>query len=368
MRRNCMPDDRRTLAPCVSTTSAGTRTWPLTTSPGGRGPITSPRGSPWSSTTCTACTGSRATWRPSFRDGSSTTPPAAASCRPSATGSWSGARRRGPRVDRARAAAPQPLLAQGGRRRHRRAGGGGQRGRGLPGHGARRRLQPAPPRALPAAGPRQRRRVGRPADQAGSVRRPARGGRRGRGGVRAGAGARAQSADGRRRGRDPHLRHARPHLRAAGVVGRRQEHPRQRSGRGRGAAHARRARGRLERPPHHHPPRARAGAGRRPAARHAGHARAAALGRRRRGGADLRGRRAARRVLPLHRLPSSRRAAVRGEDRGGRRRVAGRAPRQLPGAAGRTGPPGAAAGRAGADRGQAPRAGLAPRRCARACG
>ena len=80
-------------------------------------------------------------------------------------GGGAGVARRGVRHHRGRAAAPQPILAQGGGRADRRAGGRLQHRHGLPGDGAGRRLQPAPPRTLSAAGARERRRPGRPAEQ-----------------------------------------------------------------------------------------------------------------------------------------------------------------------------------------------------------
>ena len=70
-------------------------------------------------------------------------------------------------------------------------------------------------------------------------------------------------------------------------------------------------------PPHDDSSRARRPAERRVDDRHAGHARTAALGRRRRRARNLRRHRGARRRLSLHRLPAPRRAALRGEGRGG---------------------------------------------------
>ena len=86
---------------------------------------------------------------------------------------------------------------------------------------------------------------------------------------------------------------------------------------------------RLEGPPHDHPPRARGAAEWRADDRHAGHARTAAVGRRRSRPRDVRRHRGARGRLSLHRLPAPRRAAMRGEGRGGggpaRRRLGSRA-------------------------------------------
>ena len=78
---------------------------------------------------------------------------------------------REPRRDRGRASSPQLVLTTHGRTGHRRAGGRRQRRCRLHRHGARRRLQPASPGAVPAARAGKRRLTGRAAHKAGRLHR-----------------------------------------------------------------------------------------------------------------------------------------------------------------------------------------------------
>ena len=130
---------------------------------------------------------------------------------------------------------------------------------------------------------------------------------------------RARRSRARRLGRDrPGLRRAAgPHRRRhdgrpARLVGRRQVDARQPLARRGGDGDARDARRRRRGPPHDDPPPAARPAGRRARDRHARPPRAPALGRRRsEPGGDVRGRRGARRRLPLRRLHAHARAGLR---------------------------------------------------------
>ena len=106
------------------------------------------------------------------------------------------------------------------------------------------------------------------------------------------------------------------HLRAVGIVRRGQEHHRQLAGRPGRAQDAERARQRREGTAHDHASRADPDPHWRAADRHARDARGPAVGRRQRRRADLRGRGSAGGDVPFHRLPASRRAALRRQGRG----------------------------------------------------
>ena len=112
--------------------------------------------------------------------------------------------------------------------------------------------------------------------------------------------------------------------RPARLLRRRQVDAREPLARRGGDGDPRDARGRRRGPSHDHAPPAAHPAGRRARDRHAGPARAAALGRRlRRPRRDVRGRRGARGGLPLRRLHARARAGVRSPRRGRVRRVPG---------------------------------------------
>ena len=158
--------------------------------------------------------------------------------------------------------------------RHRRAGPGRQRGRRVRGGGPGRRLQPAPPRALPRG--RLERAARRPSSCSTRPTSPTDldGLRVGRRGVAPGtsrsAPISALTGDGVADLAARHLAPG-PDRGRARLVGRRQVHPRQRAPRARAPAHARGPRGRLPRPPHDHAPGARPPARRRAPDRHPGH-------------------------------------------------------------------------------------------------
>ena len=148
-------------------------------------------------------------------------------------------------------AADQP--AGSPQQRRPRAAARQQRRHGAAGDGPRRRLQPAPPRALPrhghASGPVARGR----ADQGGPRRRRRRATRRSRApDRRARRRARGERARPVVRGDARAVPRRRTDAGAARLVGRGQVDADQRADRPRRAGHRRGARGRQPRPPHHH--------------------------------------------------------------------------------------------------------------------
>ena len=177
-------------------------------------------------------------------------------------------------------ATPHALLAQGGRRAHRAAGRGREHRRRVPGDGPRPRLQPAPARALPAARRRERRDAARAAQQSRPVPRTSTAPLAEIAALAPGVALDAVSVrDGR--GLDAVRQAIGPGQTGAllGSSGRRQVDPDQRPARRGPAGHQRGAGVRFARPSHHPASPAGAVARRRSAHRHAGHARAAVVGR-----------------------------------------------------------------------------------------